>query len=617
MKTAISILKYILFWMIIFTIQRLLFFVFHFQQIQEAPFTEQIWIFVKGLRLDISMTGYFLLIPIVLLILQLFAPKKSAGFDTFIAVYTYILLVIVLLFGIIDLSIYKEWGAKLNSRAIEFLLFSPGEALASSTSSPIYLSAFILISQLIIFIYGYRKYFRFECDLKLHFILKLISIPLYAFIAVLMMRGGLQLAPINQSAVYFSKYSIINHASLNTEWNLMHSVIENHFSNENPYVFMESTKADQLVDSLYSNTPEDSVQILNTTRPNVVYIILESFTSDVVEHFGGEKDVCPNLNRMAQEGLSFTNIYASGDRTDKGMIAVLSSFPTQAVRTIIQQPDKFEKLPSLTKTLSNLGYTTSFFYGGESEFANFKSYLVSSGIEKIVDKRDFESSQMNSKWGAHDGFLFDKALTDLSKQKEPFISILLTLSSHEPFEIPVPSPYKGDDLPSKFRKAAHYTDQCIADFMEGAKKQAWYKNTLFIIVADHGHRLPKEYEKAYDIRKFRIPLIMYGDVINKNYLHRNITKVGSQTDINKTLLTQMQVSDTAFVWSSDLLNSKPGFAFYTYDNGIGWVDDKQWLTMDNFTKSITSKGGDSTLEQQRLKVGKAYMQRVFSRYLLY
>jgi phosphoglycerol transferase MdoB-like AlkP superfamily enzyme len=432
-----------------------------------------------------------------------------------------------------------------------------------------------------------------------------------------MMRGGLQLAPINQSAVYFSKYSIINHASLNTEWNLMHSVIENHFSNENPYVFMESTKADQLVDSLYSNTPEDSVQILNTTRPNVVYIILESFTSDVVEHFGGEKDVCPNLNRMAQEGLSFTNIYASGDRTDKGMIAVLSSFPTQAVRTIIQQPDKFEKLPSLTKTLSNLGYTTSFFYGGESEFANFKSYLVSSGIEKIVDKRDFESSQMNSKWGAHDGFLFDKALTDLSKQKEPFISILLTLSSHEPFEIPVPSPYKGDDLPSKFRKAAHYTDQCIADFMEGAKKQAWYKNTLFIIVADHGHRLPKEYEKAYDIRKFRIPLIMYGDVINKNYLHRNITKVGSQTDINKTLLTQMQVSDTAFVWSSDLLNSKPGFAFYTYDNGIGWVDDKQWLTMDNFTKSITSKGGDSTLEQQRLKVGKAYMQRVFSRYLLY
>jgi phosphoglycerol transferase MdoB-like AlkP superfamily enzyme len=617
MKTAISILKYILFWMIIFTVQRLLFFIFHFTQIQEAPFTEQIWIFIKGLRLDLSMSGYFLLLPVLLLIIQLFVPKKSAGLDAFITVYTYILLVIVLLFGIIDLSIYKEWGAKLNSRAIEFLLFSPGEALASSTSSPIYLSAFIFISQLIVFIFLYRKYFRFECDPKLHFLLKFLSIPLYAFIAVLMMRGGLQLAPINQSAVYFSKYSIINHASLNTEWNLMHSVIENHFSNENPYVFMESAEAEHLVDSLYADVPADTVHLLNTTRPNIVYIILESFTSDVVEHFGGEKDVCPNLNRMAQEGVSFTNIYASGDRTDKGMIAILSSFPTQAVRTIIHQPDKFEKLPSIPRTLSKLGYTTSFFYGGESEFANFKSYLVSSGIEKIVDKRDFESSQMNSKWGAHDGFLFDKALTDLPKQKEPFISVLLTLSSHEPFEIPVPSPYKGDDLPSKFRKAAHYTDQCIADFIEGAKKQAWYKNTLFIIVADHGHRLPKEYEKAYDMRKFRIPLIMYGDVINKNYLHRNITKVGSQTDINATLFAQMNIKDTAYVWSSDLLNSKPGFAFYTYDNGIGWVDDKQWLTMDNVTRNITSKGGDSTLEQKRLTLGKAYMQEVFAKYLAY
>lgn len=603
--------------MIIFTIQRLLFFIFHFHQIQEAPFTEQLWIFVKGLRLDASMSGYFLLIPILLLILQLFAPKKSAAFDKFITIYTYILLVIVLLFGIIDLSIYKEWGAKLNSRAIEFLLFSPGEALASSTSSPIYLSAFIFITQLSVFILIYRKYFRFEFDPKLHFLLKLLSIPLYAFIAVLMMRGGLQLAPINQSAVYFSKYSIINHASLNTEWNLMHSVIENHFSNENPYVFMESAESELLVDSLYADTPTDTIQLLNTSRPNIVYIILESFTSDVVEHFGGEKDVCPNLNRIAQEGLSFTNIYASGDRTDKGMIAVLSSFPTQAVRTIIQQPDKFEKLPSIPRTLSTLGYTTSFFYGGESEFANFKSYLVSSGIEKIVDKRDFESSQMNSKWGAHDGFLFDKVLTDLPKQKEPFISILLTLSSHEPFEIPVPSPYKGDDLPSKFRKAAHYTDQCIADFFTEAKKQAWYKNTLFIIVADHGHRLPKEYEKAYDVRKFRIPLIMYGDVINKNYLHTNIKKVGSQTDINKTLLTQMHVNDSAYIWSSDLLNNKPGFAFYTYDNGIGWVDEKQWLTMDNVTKNITSKGGDSTLEQKRLTLGKAYMQQVFAKYLAY
>lgn len=617
MKLVKSFLKYILFWMIIFSLQRLLFYIFHFKQIQEATISDQLWLFIKGLRLDISMTGYFLLIPVLLLILQLFIPKKSNLLNAIVAIYTYVLVVIIALFCIIDLSIYKEWGAKLNSRAVEFLILSPGEALASSTSSPLLLSSIIFISQIVLFIVLYRKFFRFEYDEKLHIILRIISIPTLAFIVILMMRGGLQLAPINQSAVYFSKHSVINHASLNTEWNLMHSVIENHFSNDNPYVFMEENKAKQLIDSLYYRPFIDSVNILTQTNPNIVYIILESFTSDVIEHFGGEKDVCPNLSKIANEGLSFTNIYASGDRTDKGMIALLSGFPSQAVRTIIQQPDKFEKLPSLPKTLSSRNYNTTFYYGGESEFANFKSYLVSTGIEKIIDKNDFSANQMNSKWGAHDGYLFDKVLADIPNQKEPFFSIMLTLSSHEPFEIPVSSPYNGEDLPSKFRKAAHYTDQCIASFFEKAKKEKWYKNTLFVIVADHGHRLPKEYEKAYDLKKFRIPLIFYGDVIKKEYQHKIITKIGSQTDIVNTLLTQLKLNNKEYIWSSDLLNNQPGFAFYTYDNGIGWVDEKEKITMDNVTQNITSKEGDTTSEAKRLMLGKAYMQRVFGQYLSY
>ncbi len=603
--------------MLIFSIQRFLFFIFHYSQLQEAPIKDLLWIFVKGVRLDLSMTGYFLLIPVLFLLFNIFIPKQYKAIERIIAIYTYILLVIVFLLGIIDLSIYKEWGTKINSRAVEFLILSPGEALASSTSSPLLLSSIIFFSQLILFIFLYRKYFKFEVAYKNHPILKSISILLYAFICVLMLRGGLQLAPINQSAVYFSQYPAINHASLNTEWNLMHSVIENHFSNENPYVFMPEDKATELVNSLYTEQATDTNAILKNTKPNIVFIILESYTSDVIEHFGGEKGVSPNLNRIAKEGLSFTNIYASGDRTDKGMIAILSAFPTQAVRTIIQQPDKFEKLPSIPKTLAKHGYTSSFFYGGESEFANFKSYLISAGIEKIKDKNDFESNQMNSKWGAHDGYLFEKMLAELPKEKEPFISVALTLSSHEPFEIPVPTPYTAEDLPSKFRKAAHYTDQCIGDFFEKAKKEKWYKNTLFIIVADHGHRLPKEYEKAYELRKFSIPLIFYGDVIRPEYLQKEINTIGSQTDIAHTVLKQLNISTKDFNWSRDLFQNESSFAFYTYDNGIGWIDSTQKITMDNVSRNVTSSSGDTSLQQMRLNMAKAYMQKVFSTYLSY
>lgn len=617
MKLIKSFLKYILFWLVLFTTQRLLFFTYHYKQISEASISDQCWLFIKGIRLDLSMSGYFLLVPILLLIIQWFTPKKSILLDKIVSIYTIILVVVVVLIGIIDLSIYKEWGTKINSRAIEFLLLSPGEAIASSTSSPVVFSSIIFIVQIILFVWLYIRYFKFEYDQKLHLFWRFTLLPVFAFIGVMMMRGGLQLAPINQSAAYFSKYTSVNHASLNTEWNLMHSVIENHFSNANPYAFMDTNEATRVVDSLYNAHNNDTSSILKTAKPNIVFVVLESFTSDVVEHFGGEIGVCPNLSKLADEGLSFTNVYASGDRTDKGIIAILSGFPSQAVRTIIQQPDKFEKLPSLPKTLSNNGYSTTFFYGGESEFANFKSYLVSTGIEKIIDKNDFSANQMNSKWGAHDGYLFEKSLYDLKKQKEPFFSVILTLSSHEPFEIPVSTPYTGEDLPSKFRKAAHYTDQCIGEFIENAKKETWYKNTLFVFVADHGHRLPKEYEKAYDVHKFRIPLLFYGEVLKDEYKAKKITSIGSQTDISKTILSQLNIADSTYKWSKNLLDNSTGFAFYSYDNGIGWVDEKEKITMDNVTQSITSREGDSTFEYIRLKRGKAYMQRVFEEYLKY
>lgn len=616
MKQAGSFFKYILFWLFVFFIERITFFVYHFDKIKTDLFEEYLLIFAKGLWLDLSMVGYFLLLPILLLILNLFISKKNI-INNIINIYSTILLVFIIILGIIDLNIYSEWGTKINSRAIEFLILSPGEAMASSASSPLLSSFIIILIQFITCYYVYRKIGKFEF-FKENILLQIISIPFFAFLSIMMLRGGLKLSPINQSAVYFSNKNAVNHAALNTEWNLMHSVIENHFSTDNPYVFMPDEEAQHILDSLYDNKNQLKEKILINDRPNIIFIILESYTSDIVEAFGGEKNVSPFINKYASSGLSFSNIYASGDRTDKGMIAILSGFPTQAVRTIIQQPDKFEKLPAIPKSLSSNGYSTAFYYGGESEFANFKSYLISTQFEKIIDKNNFESNQMNSKWGAHDGFLFDKALEDMRTLKEPFMSTILTLSSHEPFEVPIPNKFKGDDLPSKFRKAANYTDLSFGEFMAKAEKEKWYKNTLFIVVADHGHRLPKEYDNAYDHRKFRIPLFFYGDVINKKYNSKIVDKIGSQTDIASTLLKQMDISDTAFHWSSNLLNNtNGGFAFYSYDNGIGWVDDENIINVDNVRKEIIyQKIATSNLDQKK-KVVQAYMQKVFKTYLNY
>lgn len=616
MKQLGSFLKFISFWLFVFLIERITFFVYHFEKIKSDSFNEYLLLFIKGIRLDLSMIGYFLLIPTLLLIVNLFISNKKV-LNRIVNIYSLVLLIIVIILGIIDLNIYSEWGTKINSRAIEFLILSPGEAMASSASSPLFSSFLIILFQFSICYYIFKKISILEYH-KENIFIQILIIPIIAFVSVMMLRGGLQLAPINQSAVYFSNKNAVNHAALNTEWNLMHSVIENHFSTENPYVFMPDNEAQNIIDSLYKNDNQKLEQILTKERPNIVFIILESYTSDVVESFGGEKNVSPFIHKYASSGLKFSNIYASGDRTDKGMIAILSAFPTQAVRTIIQQPDKFEKLPAIPKILKSNGYTTAFYYGGESEFANFKSYLISTQFEKIIDKNDFNSNQMNSKWGAHDGFLFDKALEDMRQLKEPFMSTILTLSSHEPFEVPIPNKFNGDDLPSKFRKAANYTDLCFGEFMAKAEKENWYKNSLFVVVADHGHRLPKEYDNAYDYRKFRIPLFFYGDVINDKYNKKTIDKIGSQTDIASTLLSQININDSSFHWSSNLLdNSNAGFAFYSYDNGIGWVDNQNIINVDNVRKEIIFQKSDSLNTIQKKKTAQAYMQSVFKTYLSY
>ncbi len=622
MKQAnFSLLRILLFWMILFFIQRTIFFVYHFDLMSNYSFQEWAMAFVKGIRLDMSMAGYFLGIPLLLFSICVFFPSfaKIAAKST--SIFISVLVIVVISLGVIDLFIYSEWGSKLNSRAIEFLILSPGEAMASSASSPIYLAAFIFIAQLFVFYFLWKKWVKINFQFQAFKWLNLILLPTFSFLLILMIRGGLQLAPINQSAVYFSTHSSLNHTALNTEWNLMASFIENHFSNENPYQYSSIEEAEAEVKELYPELDvNQSEHILNTQQPNVVLIILESFTSDVVEAFGGEAAISPTLTKLATEGIAFDSIYASGDRTDKGMIAILSAFPSQAVRTIIQQPDKFEKLQSLPNAFTQNGYESFFLYGGESEFANFKSYLLSTGIQKIIDKKDFPAEQMNSKWGAHDGFVFERLLQELKTKTTPFFSIMLSLSSHEPFEIPVKSSIEGNSLPQLFRKSAHYTDQSIAAFMEQAKKEKWYANTLFVFVADHGHRLPKEYDHAYDYRKFRIPLIFYGEVIKQEFRGKKVHTLGSQTDIAATLLQQLNLDAKPFKWSKDLFNKQAvPFAFYSFDNGFGWVEAQQTLTVDNVNREISSTLKDlpDSLNQKISKKGKAYMQKVFTEYLAY
>jgi phosphoglycerol transferase MdoB-like AlkP superfamily enzyme len=435
----------------------------------------------------------------------------------------------------------------------------------------------------------------------------------------LAIRGGWQLTPINQSMAYFSNNIVLNHASVNTEWNLIQDVINNKFDNENPYKYYEKYEAKKIVSALFKKPSQSTVKVLKSERPNIVLIVLESFTAELIGSLGGEQGVTPNIDNLAAEGILFEQVYAAAGRTDKGVIATISGFPSQAIRSIINQNAKHEKLPGIAQELALNSYSTSFYYGGESEFFNIKSYILSHGYKTLIDKHSFKAKDMNSKWGTYDEKVFSKQMKDMDTVKQPFFSTILTLTNHEPFELPVKSHFPGDDVENKFRSTTFYTDSCLGAYLKEAKKKPWYKNTLFVILADHSHRLPANLAE-HDPRRYRIPLLFFGNMIKPEFRGTRISKTGNQTDLAATVLNQLKIDPIRYQWSKDLLN--PGtqsFSFFNWDNGFGFATENQIISFDNVGKTVILRKNppNTKIDNELLKNGKAYMQEVFQQYLDY
>jgi phosphoglycerol transferase MdoB-like AlkP superfamily enzyme len=609
----------IAFWLIFFVLARVMFLLYHARQAQELSGPTVFEIFRHGLPLDISTASYLMLVPLLIALVQLFARRDIRRItDT----YHYVLIVLASLLTAADMQLYTEWGVKVNAHALSYLRY-PREVLASAGSSPFVLlfALFLLQAGTGIWIYRrltVRKPFAEPGRVHIKSWKALSASLLCAAALVIGMRGGLSLIPINQSSAYFSGVPFVNHASLNTLWNLANSVENEGLKRDNPYNLVPQQLMESTLTELYPSDTFPARDLLTLQRPNIMLVVMESFTSDLIASLGGEKEICPGFEKLVREGVLFTDAYASGDRTDKGLVAILSGFPAQPASSIITSPSKVEKLPSLAHALQAEGYSASFFYGGESEFANIRAYLVNSGYTRIVDRSLFSRKDMNSKWGAHDHVMLDTVLEKHRGWRQPFFTTVLTLSNHEPFEIPGNPVFPVREEGDLMRNSANYTDKAIGAFLEKARKEPWYPSTLFVFVADHGHRLPKDYPDVTVPGKFRIPLLLYGEVLKKEWRGTKVGKIVSQTDLPATLLKQLSLSSKAFGWSRDMLSpSSQEFAFYAFHNGFGWITPSQQLIFDNVSKTVRGPGSEPAQDTSGLYQGKAYQQAVMQQYSSY
>ena len=624
-RLILFMLKHYLFWLVLFAFGRTVFLFWNREELSGVPFGEISFAFVKGLYVDTAMAGYLLMIPFLCAIIS-----SIRGWSLPLKINRGIHVILFFAFFMItfsELAIYDEWHTKLNYKALWFFQ-NPSEVFHTASTSQI-IFPFLFTGVLTFACWRlHRKFVNEEFaggGNKMLFILSALVVPCLLFIGV---RGGFQTIPIQLSDAYYSQHNVLNLASVNSMFNLSSSVIENAKVKE-PYAFLSSEDAIKEFNQVFPKESDGWDQILTTTRPNIVLIVLEGWSADMLESFNGIKghNIAPNLDSIAMQGIRFTDCYASGSLSDQGMAAVFSAFPAQPLTSVITQPDKYTKLPCINKKLKAEGYHTSFMFGGQLSYGNIRSYMYFNEFDKITEQEDFGDEIPKGKLGAHDEFLFARQLQELKSEQQPFFAAMFTLSTHGPYDDPSSTDLHFGDKEADYVNSIHYADSCIGDFIHRAQKEPWYNNTLFVFVSDHSHNSPMNY--SYISPEYRrIPLIFYGNVLDTVCRRQEMIGTISQTDLASTLLAQLGIDYSEFKYSRNYFNFSydPFYtAYYSFEEGFGVVEPRSSLTWSvngsadftertrtPFNKNITF--ADSL---RLLKKGQAILQTLSTDYANY
>ncbi|RZT93335.1 phosphoglycerol transferase MdoB-like AlkP superfamily enzyme [Ancylomarina subtilis] len=584
-------------WIAFMIFIRFAFSIYQYSQTSLLGFGEILLSFIYGLYHDISITGYILMLTGLILSLSITLPGKKL--KRFFQILYATLILISLSIAVPNFELFRNWGFHIDGTVLSYLK-TPKEAAASTATS-----TYILLLGLFVAIYTitYKLFNRFIIR-KLDAIAptKLKFFPLLLLITASMIipiRGGLGIAPMNVGYVYHSSNTYANLLSVNPIWNFSYSLKK--LKKNKRIKLLSDEEAQTRYAKMIESKIIDQDSVLKSKSPNIILIVLESFTSAIIEELGGKKGVTPNFHRLSDEGIMFTNFYGIGDRTKIGTVGVFSGFPSLPKKPVIEYHKKVQNLPSLCKTFKQQGYTSKFYYGGDLHFASMNSFLSNIGFNNTITMEDFPSELNTSKWGVHDEYLFDRLYHDIKLEREPFFKACLTLSSHEPFAVPMETVIKGKDENSLFMNSAYYTDKCLGEFISKLKKLPSWDNTLVILLADHGSRYVGNFVPS-DPEKYKIPMLWLGGCLKQKGL--KVPKYGCQPDLANTLLSQMGIDDSEFKIGKNLLNkSQKGYAYFTYNNGYGFVDSTQSLVFDlnsNKWKSEIDKHEDAKTVLQYL-----------------
>lgn len=587
--------------LLIFILQKPLFMLYNGSIEKGFGFADYMQVMVHGASLDAATAGYLTAFPFLLVLISIWFrkfPLKKILYGYYILAAALISIIFV-----VDMALYTFWGFKLDA-SVFLYIDSPKEALASVSVGFILLRVLAILLLIALDSWVLLKITPSVLTATRKRIAGTAGMLLLGGVLFIIIRGGVTESTSNIGQVYFSNEPFLNHSAVNPDFSLLSSMGKSQdFASE--FNFFDEEKRAALFDGLYPTTDGDSIiQVLNTKRPNILIILMEGFGGAFVEPLGGLPDVTPHFNRLSKEGVFFTNCYANSFRTDRGTVCTFSGYLGLPTASVMKIPAKSRTLPAIAEGLSKAGYKTDFLYGGDINFTNMKSYLLSTGYQRLTANTDFSlAEQTSNAWGVNDDITFEYLYNQLRNRKEegPWHTAFLTLSSHEPFEVPY------HRLEDKIPNAFAYTDECLGKFIDRLKQTPAWKDLLVICLPDHGFYYPREGSNAMP-RFYHIPLLWLGGAVKQPM---QVDKIMNQTDLAATLLGQLGLEHTAFTFSRNVLGSdyKYPFAFYSFNNGFSFRDSTGVTVFDNNSGSILFDEPEA--DESRLDKGKAILQTVY------
>lgn len=587
--------------LLIFILQKPLFMLYNGSIEKGFGFADYMQVMIHGASLDAATAGYLTAFPFLLVLISIWFrkfPLKKILYGYYILAAALISIIFV-----VDMALYTFWGFKLDV-SVFLYIDSPKEALASVSVGFILLRVLAILLLIALNSWVLLKITPSVLTATRKRIAGTAGMLLLGGVLFIIIRGGVTESTSNIGQVYFSNEPFLNHSAVNPDFSLLSSMGKSQdFASE--FNFFDEEKRAALFDGLYPTTDGDSIiQVLNTKRPNILIILMEGFGGAFVEPLGGLPDVTPHFNRLSKEGIFFTNCYANSFRTDRGTVCTFSGYLGLPTASVMKIPAKSRTLPAIAEGLSKAGYKTDFLYGGDINFTNMKSYLLSTGYQRLTANTDFSlAEQTSNAWGVNDDITFEYLYNQLRNRKEegPWHTAFLTLSSHEPFEVPY------HRLEDKIPNAFAYTDECLGKFIDKLKQTLVWKNLLVVCLSDHGFYYPRVgLNTAPEF--YHIPMLWLGGAVKQPM---KIDKIMNQTDLAATLLGQLGIDHSSFIFSRNVLGSDYTypFAFYSFNNGFSFRDSTGVTVFDNNSESILLE--EPVGSEQRINKGKAILQSVY------